>query len=346
MLRKFLFVAALVLCTYQFIFHVQTYAFAQSAVEQTPVVSYEETEFNFGTVIQGTIVRHAFPIVNLGDAPLVITSVRASCGCTTATAANTQIAPHERGEVVAIFDTTGFDGFKEKTITVKTNDPQKAEKVLTVKGYVEGTLVINPPRIMYGEMPSTMLGNRSMRPVQISLKKLTDLRITALRASSDALRIENVRISNGSAAFDVGIDARVTPGALNERVFIETQRDSGEKNTFVLPVVAVVKPAITVTPRVLSFGLVEPKGAPLEESIRLQSETGEPFRLLRIAVEDGSPLSYRVQSSPDGLSYELAVRLDPKHLKRELREKILVKTSLDTQAEIQVDVYATMPPHV
>jgi hypothetical protein len=199
---------------------------------------------------------------------------------------------------------------------------------------------------MYGEIPSTMLGNRSMRPVQISLKKLTDLRITALRASSDALRIENVKVANGSATFDVGIDARATPGALNERVFIETQRDTGEKNTFILPVIGVVKAAVTVSPRVLSFGLVEPNGSPLEERVRLQSETGEPFRLLRVAVEDGSPLSYRVEASPDGLSYDLAVRLDPKHLKRELREKILVKTSLDTQAEIQVDVYATMPPQV
>ena len=47
-----------------------------------PSIDFEDTEFNFGTVIQGEKVSHSFVFKNNGDGNLIISNVKASCGCT------------------------------------------------------------------------------------------------------------------------------------------------------------------------------------------------------------------------------------------------------------------------
>jgi len=47
-----------------------------------PKIEFEESEFDFGTIEQGTAVEHIFKFKNTGEAPLVIVDAKSSCGCT------------------------------------------------------------------------------------------------------------------------------------------------------------------------------------------------------------------------------------------------------------------------
>ena len=49
---------------------------------ELPIMTFEETEFDFGTIEGGTNVEHVFKFTNTGTAPLVIVDAKSSCGCT------------------------------------------------------------------------------------------------------------------------------------------------------------------------------------------------------------------------------------------------------------------------
>ena len=77
------------------------------SMETFPVMSFEEEQFDFGEIVQGTHVEHVFSFTNTGDAPLVITNARSSCGCTVPEYPREPVAPGESGELLVKFDGSG-----------------------------------------------------------------------------------------------------------------------------------------------------------------------------------------------------------------------------------------------
>ncbi len=75
------------------------------------------------TVQSGSLVSHSFAISNLGDEPLIITSVSTSCGCTTAALAKRELAPGESVNLDATVNTAGFRGTVTRSVLVESNDP-------------------------------------------------------------------------------------------------------------------------------------------------------------------------------------------------------------------------------
>ena len=62
---------------------------------------FNETEYEFPPVEQGTDLEHSFYFVNNGDAPLVLTNVKGSCGCTNVDYPQNPIKPGEKGIIKA-----------------------------------------------------------------------------------------------------------------------------------------------------------------------------------------------------------------------------------------------------
>lgn len=93
-----------------------------NAQQVGPNISWDEPSFDFGDVKEaGGKVSHKYVFTNTGNAPLVLTNVRPSCGCTSSDYTKQPIAPGGKGYVSAAFDPNRRAGKNSKSITVTTN---------------------------------------------------------------------------------------------------------------------------------------------------------------------------------------------------------------------------------
>ena len=99
-----------------------------------PVMQFEETVYDFGTIDQGTNVEHRFTFTNTGDAPLVIVDAKSSCGCTVPEKPKDPIAPGKNGQIKVKYDTNRVGPIR-KTVTVYSNATEPI-KALKIKGEV------------------------------------------------------------------------------------------------------------------------------------------------------------------------------------------------------------------
>jgi len=101
-----------------------------------PVVEYDRTTFDFGTISPGQVVEHVFTLTNSGKSDLLIRKVSASCGCTAVQPARNVISPGGSTEIKATFNSAGREGNQKKAITVITNDPKHSRTILWINGVV------------------------------------------------------------------------------------------------------------------------------------------------------------------------------------------------------------------
>ncbi len=82
---------------------------------------FAEMEHNFGTIREGEVVEHIFNFTNNGQAPLVISNITASCGCTSPDWTKTPVNPGEEGFVKVVFNSRAKSGSQAPTVTIQAN---------------------------------------------------------------------------------------------------------------------------------------------------------------------------------------------------------------------------------
>lgn len=139
-----------ILSAFAFAALVATFATAQTAAPaQTvgaptekiggPVMTFEKTEIDYGTIAQGADPLRRFKFKNTGTEPLVIKNARGSCGCTVPSFKKEPIAPGETSEIEVRYDTQRIGDFS-KSITIETNEGDQA-RMLMIKGKVNEKIV-------------------------------------------------------------------------------------------------------------------------------------------------------------------------------------------------------------
>ncbi len=122
-----------------------TSLFAQASEDSNKGVFDFETEtLDYGTIAHKSDGVRAFKFKNTGNAPIVITKVKGSCGCTVPTKPKGPIMPGETAEIGVKYATDRVGAFT-KTITV-TSNASEATKVIKIKGKVlagEGKSVLS-----------------------------------------------------------------------------------------------------------------------------------------------------------------------------------------------------------
>ncbi len=100
------------------------------------VIDFKDKSHDFGTIAEENgSVTCEFIFTNKGDAPLVISRVSASCGCTTPDWTKEPIAPGKTGFIKATYSAKGRPGQFVKQITVYSN-AKDGNVTLTIKGNV------------------------------------------------------------------------------------------------------------------------------------------------------------------------------------------------------------------
>lgn len=106
----------------------------------TPTIDFDTRVHDFGLVNEGNPITHVFQVRNRGTAPLVVSGVTTSCGCTSAKLGATTIPPGGSGPLEIAMDTHAERGLGTRSITVSSNDPRKPTSTLQIKYDVERLL--------------------------------------------------------------------------------------------------------------------------------------------------------------------------------------------------------------
>lgn len=164
---------------------------------QQPVITFEKTEHDFGKINEGDgRVSVEFAFKNEGMAPLVLSNVRASCGCTTPTWTKEPIEPGQKGSITVTYNPNGRPGRFQKTVTITSNASEPTTKV-----YIKGEVIpkqakpVNKYTIAVGDinLKSKML---DLGTIKKGESKSGNLEYSNLKAEE-----HQVELTNSSEAF-------------------------------------------------------------------------------------------------------------------------------------------------
>jgi hypothetical protein len=99
-------------------------------------IQFQEASFDFGTVAQGSAVKHVFKFKNVGTDTLRIEQVKTSCGCTAAESSKI-IPPQQDGQITVTYNTGSALGKASKTVSVYSNDIDDKPIIVTLHGVIE-----------------------------------------------------------------------------------------------------------------------------------------------------------------------------------------------------------------
>lgn len=129
-------------------------------------IQFEEKEHDFGQVSEeGGAITHQFVFTNTGDAPLVISNVKASCGCTTPSWTREPVAPGKEGAIEAQYNPKNRPGAFKKSITVTSNATPPTQIL-----YIQG-IVTPKPKSPASDFPSAM-GKLRMKYQSLNMGKI------------------------------------------------------------------------------------------------------------------------------------------------------------------------------
>ena len=113
-----------------------TQASSSKQITDGPVMTFNKTDHDFGTINEGDKVTTEFSFTNTGSADLIIVDARGSCGCTVPKyPKNTAIKPGQSETITVSFDSSNKPGMQQKSVTLSANTSSGRE-MLRIKANV------------------------------------------------------------------------------------------------------------------------------------------------------------------------------------------------------------------
>jgi len=307
-----------------------------------PAILVEESEHEFGKVIEGDEVAHTFVVSNSGDAPLEITKVRTSCGCTVADYTETPIDPGTTGTIDVVFKTKAKRGKQNKRVYVHSNDPRSPRLDLYLKGTVEPVFFVEPrDRIDLRRIEA----DDTIEPHELIVKwrKDFEVEVTEIVSSSDAITVEREPYEDEAhrgVALTVEFGkpsellARDGGSRINQSIQVHTNHERFRRQHIFIN--GTVLREVMATPRALAFGQTTPE-RDVKRTIRVT--TSKSFELEPPAVR--CPVEYVtvevVEKQPGRVYDVVATLLADKAPKGEyLREYVEIRTNSEDVPEMRI----------
>jgi hypothetical protein len=120
----------------------------EAAPAELGKIQFETDSYDFGKIVQGDVVKHTFTFTNVGEHPLVLESVKPSCGCTALNYTREAVEPGQTGTIDAQFNSAGKMGQQMKYITIVYNGEPKIERIM-----FQGEIVPKEPEPTYQSPP-------------------------------------------------------------------------------------------------------------------------------------------------------------------------------------------------
>ncbi len=118
--------------------NVKNAAVTEKNMGDVPVITFDKSIHDFGTLKEGDVVETVFKFTNNGKTDLIISNAKSSCGCTVPDLSkikNKPFKPGESGEFNVKFNSKGKPNKLNKTVTITANTKTGKEKV-QITGFV------------------------------------------------------------------------------------------------------------------------------------------------------------------------------------------------------------------
>ncbi|NND98399.1 MAG: DUF1573 domain-containing protein [Pirellulaceae bacterium] len=243
---------------------------------------FESDSHDFRTVGRGAKAEHHFVLENKFQEDVRIASVRTSCGCTTPIVTKNLLKTHERGAIIAKFNTDTFIGQKAATITVVFDRPYYAEVQLKVKGFIRTDITFSPNEVAYGEVAP---GQSITKNVVITRTGKPDWEITDVRSHCNHLQVslDPAERLPGMVRYrmQVRIKDTMPEGDIRERLTLIT--NDRDFPTTEMSISGRIRPTLSISPATVSIGNAK-HGQTVEKRLVVRGE--QPFEIRKVVCAD------------------------------------------------------------
>jgi hypothetical protein len=292
---------------------------------------------DFGNVPRGATLVHRFPVTNIYAVPLTFTQIRPGCGCVTATASASPLAPKETGYIEVQMDARKFSGSKSVTIQVTVGPDFVSTAALQVTANSRSDVVCNPGEVNFGIVAS---GQKPLQTLDVEYAGALDWRVQGIADHSLPLEtaIQELYRRPGEVGYRLAVTLKpdAPPGAFKHELLLKTNDPASP--TMPVLVEGNVQAALTVAGAPVKF---EGGKVGAEQSKRVLVNGLKPFRI--VAIEGQTYGLTAEQASAATQVHPLTIRWTPSQagpFKTELR----VKTDLDGGATVTIPVEGTAAP--
>jgi hypothetical protein len=192
---------------------------APAATASEPQAVIGDTTFNFEKMESGMKQRHAFPIKNVGGAPLTITYVTHTCKCTSVElngqlvepGASTLIKPGEEGSILLEWAAKVPAGPFRHGATFTTNDPKHSRLELHVEGDIVESTTLYPAQLSFSSIRVGQTGKAEMfvmsfvePTVEVPPPEITDPKLAErLKVSIEPVKKEQLPSKDATAGVKI-----------------------------------------------------------------------------------------------------------------------------------------------
>jgi hypothetical protein len=317
---------------------------AQDAQKAKPAIDIAQKIQDFGTVSKGDVIKATFEVKNTGTAPLEITQVRPTCGCTVADFDKT-VAPGGTGKIQAQVNTAAFSGPITKAILVFSNDPDNPQVNLVVKADVRSFVEVLPRPLLNFNV---LQGEPATDKVVLTTADGSPMKITGVDTGGGPYKVdyrelpEKERLPNYKGPqweVTVTVPADAPQGLLTQKITVSTT--AAKAPQVPLNVTGIVRPIIQVVPGEVNFGVVS-STAPIGRNVILINNRQESNLELSEAKVSDSAFKADIVPLTAGQRYQVAVSLIPGAAKGEHKGTLTITTNDPSRPTIQVPVEATV----
>ncbi|MBZ5587448.1 MAG: DUF1573 domain-containing protein [Acidobacteriia bacterium] len=310
-----------------------------------PAIEIVEKIKDFGVVAKGDKIHAIFEVRNTGKAPLEISQVRPTCGCTVANFDRT-VAPGEGGKIVAEVDTTGFNGAISKAVLVFSNDPATPQVSLVIKAEVRAFVEVLPrPLVIF---QSVLQGEAATQKLTLSSTDGSDFKIESAIPSGGPYEIsyrelpteERIPDKKGSQwGLTVTVPANAPEGMLNHKILVKTTAPKAREVT--INVTGAVRPVVQVIPGEVNFGTVAGDALIGRNVMINNNRQGTELKLTDVSV-DNPNFTTEVLPLQAGQRFQVAVTMKAGVPKGTQKATLKITTNDPMRKSIEVPIQAVV----
>lgn len=224
---------------------------------------------DFGVVARGSDHTHVFEFVNPLQSEVVLSGVRASCGCASPTILTPRVKPGEKGQIQVKFNTLSFLGDRHARITATVSAPEFTELYMDIDGHVRRDIVVTPGQANFG---TVMSGVSAEQALDIRYAGMGNWQVTSFECSNRNLDILLTETKREGMRIDYHLTVKILPtqpaGPIADQIILFTN-DAVQKQ-FPITVSGYVKPLVE-TQAVVDVGSLQ-QGKPTVHRVVVKSE--------------------------------------------------------------------------